>query len=233
MKAFAGFPQRMQFTPVPNLFFSQVLPHVDDIAELRVTLHIFWTLYQKKGYPRFATYRELAGDRALMAGLGGLDALRHGLEGATSRGTLLRLTLERDGRDEELYFLNDESGRSAVEKVERGEVELGALPKREPCADPKVQPNIFALYEENIGMLTPIMADELRQAENLYPASWIEDAFKEAVRRNKRSWPYISRILERWSVEGRENGKRGGDTKEDRDRHIRETYGHMVRRRIR
>ena len=31
-------------------------------------------------------------------------------------------------------------------------------------------------------------ADELREAENLYPASWIEDAFREAVEQNKRSW---------------------------------------------
>ena len=220
----------MHFTPVPNLFLSQVLPQIDDIAELKVILHLFRVLYQRKGTPRFATYGELASDGTFMTGLGGPDILRRGLERATSRGILLRLTLERDGSDEELYFLNDERGRSAVERIGRGEIELGSLPKTRPCADVKEQPNIFVLYEENIGMLTPLIADELREAEALYPASWIEDAFSEAVTHNKRSWRYISRILERWSVEGRENGKRGGDTKEDRDRRVRETYGHLVRR---
>ncbi|MDY6917530.1 MAG: DnaD domain protein [Chloroflexota bacterium] len=230
MKPFAGFPLRMHFTPVPNLFLSQVLPHIDDIAELKVTLHLFRLLYQRKGAPRFAAYGELASDKALMAGLGGPDVLQRGLERATSRGVLLRLTLERGGSDEDLYFLNDESGRSAVEKIEGGEIDLGPLPKTRPCADAKERPNIFVLYEENIGMLTPLIADELREAETLYPGSWIEDAFGQAVSHNKRSWRYISRILERWSVEGRENGKRGGDTKEDRDRRVRETYGHLVRR---
>ena len=50
MKAFSGFPAgKVHFTPLPNLFFSQLLPAIDDLAELKVTLHIFWLLHQKKG----------------------------------------------------------------------------------------------------------------------------------------------------------------------------------------
>ena len=30
-------------------------------------------------------------------------------------------------------------------------------------------------------MLTPLIADELREAEKQYPESWIKDAIKEAV----------------------------------------------------
>jgi len=57
------------------------------------------------------------------------------------------------------------------------------------------RPNIFILYEQNIGLLTPPIADELRQAEQTYPAGWIEEAFREAVSLNKRSWRYIRAIL--------------------------------------
>ena len=111
MKAFAGFPQKMRFTPLPNLFFSQLLPQIDDIAELKTTLHIFWALYQKRGYPKFVTYGELLGDKALMTGIGDGRVLRHGLERAIRRGTLIRLTLDRDGKPVELYLLNTEGDR--------------------------------------------------------------------------------------------------------------------------
>ena len=65
------------------------------------------------------------------------------------------------------------------------------------------RPDIFVLYEQNIGLLTPPIADELRQAEQTYPAGWIEEAFREAVALNKRSWRYIHAILERWRTQGR------------------------------
>ena len=56
-------------------------------------------------------------------------------------------------------------------------------------------------------MLSPIIADELRKAEQLYPATWIEKAFKEAVSRNRRNWRYIRRILERWELDGTSDGR--------------------------
>ena len=230
MSSFPGFPQRMRFTPLPNIFFSQLLPKIDDIAELKATLHLFWILYQRKGYPKFVTYGELLGDKALMKSIGDGGALRQGLERATSRGTLLHLVLDREGKSEDLYFLNTEADREAVAKIERGEISLGALPQREPYLETQEPPNIFALYEENIGMLTPMIAEELKEAEKLYPASWIESAFKEAVTRNKRSWRYISRILERWASEGVEHGEPGRGLKAERDKYIKGRYGHVVRR---
>jgi DnaD/phage-associated family protein len=92
--------------------------------------------------------------------------------------------------------------------------------------------DIFSLYEQNIGMLTPMIAEALQEAEKLYPAEWIESAFKEAVALNKRSWKYIARILERWAIEGKDDGKSRRDSKkeDDRDKYIRGKYGHMVKR---
>ncbi len=209
--SFTGFSSR-SFTPIPDPFFSQVLPEIKDLAELKVTLYLFWLLYHKKGYPRFATLEELLSDRALVQALGE-DGIRRGLEAAVGRGTSLKLVLEKDGNSYELYFLNNEEGRRAVARIEAGELELGGVVHREPL--PQERPNIFTLYEQHIGLLTPLIAEDLKEAERLYPASWIEEAFQEAVRLNKPNWKYISRILERWRVQGKRHGRAGKDLKAD------------------
>jgi DnaD/phage-associated family protein len=216
MRDFPGFPQKMRFTPIPNMFFSELMPHIEDISELKVTLYIFWTLYHRRGYPRFITLSELLSDATLISSLKGEqppDAmLRHGLELAMSRGTLLHLKLERNGEGDDIYLINNDEGRGIVAKLESGELKLGGRLRREQ-ASPEERPNIFAFYEQNIGLLTPLIAEELKEAERFYPAPWIEDAFREAVRHNKRSWRYISSILQRWAVEGRSYGELGRDSK--------------------
>jgi hypothetical protein len=98
MKRFSGFPARTQFTPVPNLFFSSLLPQITDIGELKTTLHIFRIIYSKRGYPRFTTYLELAGDVSLLNSLreGNKsvdETLRTALSAAVERGTVLHLVL--------------------------------------------------------------------------------------------------------------------------------------------
>src|SRR5574337_591653 len=65
------------------------------------------------------------------------------------------------------------------------------------------RPNIFALYEQNIGMLPPLLAEELREAAETYPPEWIEEAFRLAVQQNKRRWSYIRAILKRWHSDGK------------------------------
>jgi DnaD/phage-associated family protein len=72
--------------------------------------------------------------------------------------------------------------------------------------------SIYALYEENIGQLTPLVADELKEAEELYPQEWLRPAFETAAALNKRSWRYVARILERWAVEGPDYAQAGGDS---------------------
>ena len=172
MKPFSGFPARMRFTPVPNPFFSSLLPQITDIAELKTTLHIFWALYGKKGYPRFTTYRELAGNKGLMSSLGQGkkppdEALGGALEMAVKRGTILRMVLERDGAAEDIFFLNTESDRGVVAKIQKGELTLPGLKVGGKAQDFETErlPDIFTLYEQNIGMLTPLIAEELQEWE--------------------------------------------------------------------
>ena len=74
------------------------------------------------------------------------------------------------------------------------------------------RPGIFELYEQNVGVITPLLAEQLAEAERRYPPAWIEEAFTEAVSYNKRNWKYISRILETWAAKGRDDGARGQDS---------------------
>ncbi|MFO8009362.1 MAG: DnaD domain protein [Dehalococcoidia bacterium] len=231
---FEGFPAKTDYTPIPNLFFSSIVPVVEDLAELKVTLYIFWSVYRKKGYPRFTTYGEMRGDQALMAGLclegDPAETLNRGLASAVSRGTLLKVNLENEDSQESLYFLNTQQNREAIIQIERGDIQLDGIVRVEPAAVTQ-RPNIFTLYEQHIGLLTPMVAEDLKEAEQIYPESWIEDAFRESVRLNKRSWRYISKILERWASQGKDYGRTGEDSKKDISpkEYIRK-YGNPTRR---
>jgi DnaD/phage-associated family protein len=236
MSKFQGFPARVEYTSVPNAFFSSLLPEIDDLAELKTTLHVIAVLYRKKGYPRFISFNELLGNTALIGSLKSEGkpeaALRRALEKAIGRGTLLHLALDKDGKADDIYFLNDESGRQAAAKIESGEVKPGGLKTgRKPDIPAEKLPDIFTLYEQNIGMLTPMVADELREAEKLYPPDWLRDAIREAALHNKRNIKYISKILENWSVEGRSDGTYQRDSqKAGPDKYFKGKYGHMVQR---
>jgi DNA replication protein len=234
MKQFAGFPSgRVEFTSIPNVFFSALLADITDMAELKTTLHVMAALYRKKGYPRFIRFGELLGNVGLMQSLqGSEESLRSALKMAVARGTLLNLSFTGEGADDEIYFLNDDAGRQAIAKIDTGELKLPGLKAAAHIPVPAEElPDIFTLYEQNVGMLTPMIADELRDAEKLYPGDWIRDAVKEAVLHNKRNIKYINKILENWSVEGRSDGTYQRDSqKTDPDRFIKGKYGHMVRR---
>jgi DNA replication protein len=220
MRGFAGFPAgRQSCTPVPNLFFTELLPDLDHLGELKVTLHVFWLLAQKKEERPCISARDLAADRRLVAGLAapGMspeEGLQDALDRAVVRGTLLRVTAGEGTARSDWYLVNSEKGRRAVD-----DLVAGKWKPAETGADVHLQaqrPNIFVLYEQNIGPLAPLLAEELMEAEDTYPASWIQDAFREAVELNKRSWRYVQRILERWAAEGK--GDEASQRSDERDR---------------
>lgn len=65
------------------------------------------------------------------------------------------------------------------------------------------KPNLFKLYEDNFGVLTPLTAEMLKADLEIYPADWIEEAMKEAVQYNARNWKYVQAILKNWQEKGR------------------------------
>ncbi len=213
MKQFPGFPPgKTRFTPIPDLFFTELLAAIDDLDELKLTLYMFWALNRQRGYPRYLTMTELEQETLLLAalrteGADPLAALRAAVDKAVARGTLLRLSIASEREEVDYLFANTPQGRKAVEQVKRGELLLEVTGHvREPYVAPE-RASILELYEQNIGLLQPLLVDELLEAEQTYPAEWIQDAFRLAVENNVRRWRYIRAILERWAREGKDDGQ--------------------------
>jgi DnaD/phage-associated family protein len=217
------------------MFFSELLPLIDNMCELKVTLHMFWLVGLRRDVlSPGARLDTLLGDDVLLRSLespdrSGAAALQEGLERAVARGTLLHLALERDGDLQHWYFFNSEHGRKALARLEAGD--WSALPELRPAAQSRLRierPNVFILYEQNIGPLTPLIVEELREAEQCYTASWIEEAIRVAVEQNVRRWRYVRAILERWSSEGKDDGAPGRSDEENRYRYIRGDYADYI-----
>jgi DnaD/phage-associated family protein len=129
------------------------------------------------------------------------ETCQQALEQAIQAGFILSYT---DEENQKVYYLpGTPQGRKWHEKLTAGQEKLvgGQVISRLPLEE---RPNIYKLYEANIGPLTPIMAEMLKEDEAEYPYEWIEDAVAEAVERNKRSWRYVRAILNAWKERGRD-----------------------------
>lgn len=238
MKKFGGFPSKTKYRALPAAFFSTLLPQIDDINELKITLYLISALYQKKGFPRFISRNDLLADPLIRQSLrSGQDievTLDQALTLTVERGGIIQLEVAQQGNLEKIYLLNTEADREAAGKIKSGELSLPGLSvKIESTEEAAVTAGeIFSLYEENIGILTPIIADAIKEAEKNYPLGWLKEAIVEAAASNKHSWRYIARILESWASEGKNSGtlKRHSTPPPDTDKYIRGKYGHMVQR---
>jgi len=243
---FVGFPDtKMKPVKIPDFFFTDLLPQIDDLAELKLTLHCFWLLNEQDGQLKYLRGAELRGDEILLRSLTLESDLRtpqqtlaDALERAAARGTLLRLEIETgtpgsgDEASEDWYFINTVKGRQTLALVRQGK--LSELRKVLPDeARLKVErPNIFALYEQNIGLLTPLIADQLRDMEKSYPPDWIDEAFTIAVAGNKRALRYIQAVLKRWETDGKDErtheAGRGDSEAELRRKYIPDEFSDII-----
>ncbi len=196
---FPGFTSSETFTPVPDSFF-RLMNDITDSDELKVTLYVLWRIEHIEGRFRYICRSDILEDCGFMSRMSAAE-VDSGLEKALRRGTLLKVEADAGG----FYFLNSPRGRASAEALKNGRWRDSA---RIPSTAPLPRPNIFKLYEENIGPLTPLLADTLKDAEREYPAEWLAEAFSIAVERNKRNWKYIAAILRRWKDEGYEGKNR-------------------------
>jgi DNA replication protein len=242
LRRFPGFPDRMELVPVPGALFGTLLREIDDLAELKTLLHILRLLHAQPRAPRFVTRASLIADAGLLEALRSAADRADGttvidaLDRAVGRGTLLALRVTDGATDDECYLLNTRANERIVNQVLAGERMLGELGPAPVPSEPlpaEVRPTIYSLYEQNIGLLTPLLAEELREAVEAYPPDWIEDAFREAVAQNKRNWRYVQRILESWASRGRGTSGttwRRTDPPEDARKYLEGRYGRLVRR---
>jgi DnaD/phage-associated family protein len=205
VKIFSGFTDSETFTQIPNSFFRKLLKEITETDELKVTLYALWRFEHMEGRVRLLRtedFTEVLPDPSLA------------LEKAVQRGSLLKV--EKNAAV--LIFLNSPRGRAAADAFAKGQRDV---PERAAGSNPPPErPNIFKLYEENIGPLTPLLADALKDAEQTYPPEWVAEALEIAVKSNKRNWKYVEAILRRWKEEGHAKEQDRRDAKEPRGRDV-------------
>ena len=70
MDKFAGFPEgKTHYTPIPDLFFQQLLPNIEHPGELKLTLYIFYFFGQSEGAFRFIRRADIKNDASFLKGL--------------------------------------------------------------------------------------------------------------------------------------------------------------------
>ncbi|GAB4506639.1 MAG: DnaD domain protein [Anaerolineales bacterium] len=213
---FPGFTSSETFTQVPDSWI-RLMNEIDDVAEFKVTLYAIWRIEHLEGNFRAMCETDFE-EEAL--GLK-LDEIRRGLGKAVERQTLLR---SQNEAKETFYFLNSPRGRLSAEAFAKGnwrDAMRAYVPNKS---------NLFKLYEENIGALTPLLADMLKEAEREYPGAWFEEAFEIAVSRNVRNWKYIEAILRRWKENGKDERRDSEDSVKDAKRYTEGEFSEFLKR---
>ncbi len=209
-----GFSGEVGFTQLPNEFFQDWLSEIDDLDELKITLYALWLVANMEGASNLLWAQDF------VEGLDAVD-ISSGLEKCVSRGSLLKVKLEAG---ETIYFINSPRGRASAEAAR----ESGWVPSKRHVTPPLARPNIYKLYEENIGPLTPLIADVLKETEDEHPIEKIEEAMRLAVKANARKWSYVEAILKRWKEEGYGKKQNRQDTEKDRNRYVEGDYADFI-----
>ncbi len=208
-KPFGGFTSGVvRMLTVPEAFVTELLPILQDPREIKLVIYALWAVQQMEGEVRFLSLKDLETDSQLAALLNVSreelpNTLKIVLDLAVEHKALLEIS-PRGGKDS-YYLINTTRGQAAASAFIQGKWSpLDASLQSAPLH--LAQPEVFKLYEENIGLLTPLLAEQLKSALDEYPAEWLAEAIREAVKNNVRRWAYIQRILENWHERGR-NGK--------------------------
>tara|TARA_B110000014_G_C19999066_1_gene517684 strand:+ start:55 stop:735 length:681 start_codon:yes stop_codon:yes gene_type:complete len=210
-------PKDIRYTPTPNSVFGKLLNQIDDINDLKFILRIIWMINQIKRVPKYLTIEEIMADKIVHAIISTKsDIAMHAtclsmIKNPQFSNLLICHEIGTSKSTSTVVAFNTTRNKTMLNKTQQLDKSDSVF---QPDGDVSAEsPNIFKLYEDNIGTLNPIIADELKIAETTYPNSWITSAFKESVLRNKRSWNYIKTILENWHREGKNDGRIGEHSK--------------------
>jgi DnaD/phage-associated family protein len=217
MKQFGGFQDSETFTPIPDTLFRELLKIIVDAAELKVVLHAIWSLERMDGQLRALTTQDFAAEALGISA----NEVKSGLQKAIEHQIVLRAGRGKGTR----YLLNSPRGRATARALANGSLSISSGSSSAPLE----RTNVFAVYEQNIGPLTPLIADALKDAEVSYKPEWIIEAIDLAVQNNKRSWSYCQAILRRWKEEGRGKKPNRRDNQADRQRDVEEKIRRFIR----
>lgn len=120
------------------------------------------------------------------------------LNRSVRRGALVRMWVGEEGAQRTRYVMpagGSTSTARSPRRADSAEVDGAETVRRYDAT----APSVFRAYEDAVGMLTPLVADQIQQALQRHPAEQVLDAIREAVRTNRRNWRYIQHVLQNWS----------------------------------
>lgn len=196
---------------IDDELFRKLLPRIRHLGQLKAVLYVAF-IAARDGNPAVPLSVLMApGILRDIVGTGSPEPaeerLRAGLDRGVADGTLLRMVRRKADRAEVVFLLGTEANQESVKRLMAGDdAAAESLAVEDESEVTLFRPNVFALYEQSVGPLTPLVAERLRDAERSYPRLWIERALDEAVHYNRRNWRYIEAILARWEETGGPDG---------------------------
>lgn len=202
--------QSPNYTQTPNDLFDELLP-IMGLAELKVVLCVVRHTFGYHADEAKLSIRRIA----RMTGLspksvmdGSRQAEEHGL-----------IELYTDGNKTTIWKASVSVLPSNTRRVTKVHASVLPTPPLSAVKERKKQSKenndddsaaaikektsvLSTLYESNIGAITSLMADFIRNAAITYPQAWFEPAFEIAVKNNVRKWGYVEAVLEGWKLNG-------------------------------
>ena len=214
-----GFPLPDDFatTRIPNTVLGRVLSTIEDADEIKLILRAIWLLEHQRGYPRYITSDDLRRDRVLSVVIPNQPEFDRILKSAIERGVFVEATIN----DNICLMFNTESARRASIEVSPTTDNLNKNGNGwEAPATSTAPADAFRAYEENIGILSPMIRQSILAALEDFTDEDITRAIRIAVENESRSWSFVAGVLRRWARDGipheRTDGTAGGGS--DRER---------------
>lgn len=214
-----GFPLADDYatTRVPNAVLGRVLSTIDDADEIKLILRAIWLLEHQRGYPRYITSDVLRRDRVLSVAIPDQSDFDRILKSAIERGVFVEVNIS----DNICLMFNTESARRASIEVSASTSDLDKDNNGwESPAASTGHADAFRAYEENIGILSPMIRQSILAELENFTDEHITHAIRIAVENESRSWSFVAGVLRRWARDGipheRTDGTAGGGA--DRER---------------
>ena len=195
-----GFPLSDDYgaTRVPNAILGRVLAEVEDLRTLKLILRAIWLLERQRGFPRYISTEDLRRDRVVSRLIHDESELAECLNSAKSQGVLIEVSVNGN----ECLMLNTESAERASFDV----ISPAGTPENESGWDSPTTstspPDAFRAYEENIGVLSPMIRENILSALEDFTDEDITYAVRIAVENESRSWSFVAGVLRRWLRDG-------------------------------
>ena len=200
--------KKHEFTiSISSEVLEKSIKNLNNINEIKIFLRIIHLIYQKQNLNTETfelSFDEISNDPVTLKLLGPNSLTKDQITKKLKE--ICDVLIMKD-------FINQKIYTNKVTGITKTVFHMETFEKtNDPVISENNPKNIFELYEDNVGMLNPMIVDELIQAENKFPFNWIVDAVKESATRNKRNWKYIHTILETWDREGKNNGRTLGNS---------------------